>query len=254
MAASKVPSGVKVPTWSSYSTAEGRWTPRHGPSVHSKAAWSTTRDMPLTPAGCQAERGSGRGGPHRRRSRNRSRGRRRPPRRPTNPAPPAPTATAAPVRHREPHRCARAWGAQTAKRCAAITASPASAIADGGRRRYRGLVEHRGLVRTAGSSMSWALRSIAGHRRVGRSRQHRDRKRRPQLGDRDGTFEAGAAEHIGPGAGRQHEPGIGLPLRRRQRLPQPGHDGDHAAGAGEGDHMAAVGAVDGQRVVLRRGP
>ena len=65
MAASKVPSGVNVPMWTSYSTAvlrsstAGSWFS----SVQSNAEWSTTRDGPCTPSGCHGLRGSGRVGP-----------------------------------------------------------------------------------------------------------------------------------------------------------------------------------------------
>ncbi len=60
---SNVPPGVKVPTWSSYSTASSRGAGSNPASVQGNRRWSTTQEAPCTPSGCQGERGSGSGRP-----------------------------------------------------------------------------------------------------------------------------------------------------------------------------------------------
>jgi hypothetical protein len=58
---SKVPAGVKVPTWASRTTAAASGGARQPASVQTKRPWSTDREGPCTPSGCQGERGSGNG-------------------------------------------------------------------------------------------------------------------------------------------------------------------------------------------------
>ena len=69
MAARKVPSGVKVPMWSSYSTASCQGRPVQASSRQRYSAGSTTSLGPCTSAGWKRDAGSGTSSPSGRRKR-----------------------------------------------------------------------------------------------------------------------------------------------------------------------------------------